>query len=72
MTWRDGARGGGRTRMALRPGDFKSPVSTSFTTRARRGHCAIAPVPSGVAAVQHAPGWWGRLDWSQPQAENTG
>src|SRR3990170_4326776 len=29
-----GARGRTRTGTALRPGDFKSPVSTSFTTRA--------------------------------------
>src|SRR5690606_42045709 len=32
----NGARGGNRTRKALRPEDFKSPVSTSFTTRDRK------------------------------------
>ena len=32
-----GARGRGRTGMALRPGDFKSPASTSFATRAGAG-----------------------------------
>src|SRR5262245_16443610 len=31
---RCGARGRTRTGTALRPGDFKSPVSTSFTTQA--------------------------------------
>ena len=30
----DGARGETRTRTAVKPGDFKSPVSTNSTTRA--------------------------------------
>ena len=34
LLFEDGARGGGRTRMALRPRDFKSLASTNFTTRA--------------------------------------
>ena len=45
-----GARGGGRTRMALRPRDFKSLAYTSFATRA----CAhgAAAMPWKEAAVQ--------------------
>ncbi len=36
------ARGGGRTRMALRPRDFKSLAYTSFATRARGVACLTA------------------------------
>ena len=42
-----GARGGGRTRMALRPRDFKSLASTDFATRAY----FAAPHSRGVAIL---------------------
>ena len=54
----NGARDGGRTRTAVKPRDFKSLVSTSFTTRAGSavaggkvtGHGAGDGVSGGVEA----------------------
>lgn len=55
-----GARGRNRTGMTSRPGDFKSPVSTSFTTRAHRGpaHRMIDAAGCAVtSSAMHEPSW---------------
>ena len=49
----DGARGGARTRMALRPRDFKSLVSTGSTTRAE-----LAMVPRARLELARRKGHW--------------
>ena len=48
-----GAQGGTRTRTALRPGDFKSPVSTGSTTQASGGVAVVKYIPS-LAAFRKA------------------